>query len=115
MLRSYGDLISAGSVQAAYRDGILVGCLVTSRDEDSFTLDVVAVDPQYQGQGIGRHLIDVAERQARDLGYNGTRLCTNARMTENQALYLRLGYEEYARGHEDGYDRVFYRKSFSPE
>ena len=32
------------------------------------------------------------------------------RMTENIALYARLGFEETGRGHEAGYDRVFMRK-----
>ena len=31
-------------------------------------------------------------------------------MTENIALYTRLGFEETGRGRQDGYDRVFMRK-----
>ena len=111
MLRNYGELIEAGSVQVAYLDDLLVGILVTTLGEAGFGLDVVAVDPQYQGRGIGRQLIGIAESHARSLGYSSIHLCTNARMTENQALYSRMGYEEYARRHEEGYDRVFYRKA----
>jgi hypothetical protein len=32
-------------------------------------------------------------------------------MTENQVFYPRIGYVEYARASDAGYDRVFYRKS----
>jgi hypothetical protein len=31
-------------------------------------------------------------------------------MVENQELYTKIGYHEYERRHEAGYDRVFYRK-----
>jgi hypothetical protein len=32
-------------------------------------------------------------------------------MTENQVLYPRIGYVEYERKYEAGYDRVFYSKA----
>jgi hypothetical protein len=38
------------------------------------------------------------------------KLCT-VLMSENQALYSMLGYEMYDRRREDGYDRVFMRKT----
>jgi hypothetical protein len=37
-------------------------------------------------------------------------LYTNIVMTENLALYTRLGFEETHRADEDGYRRVFMRK-----
>jgi hypothetical protein len=36
-------------------------------------------------------------------------------MVENQVLYPRIGYVEYDRRADGGYDRVFYRKSLSKE
>ena len=38
------------------------------------------------------------------------RLSTNALMSENLALYPRLGWTRTHRAEEDGYDRVFFRK-----
>ena len=38
------------------------------------------------------------------------RLYTHETMTENIALYTRLGFAETGRGHDAGYDRVFMTK-----
>jgi hypothetical protein len=35
-------------------------------------------------------------------------------MTENVALYPRLGYSEVGRGRDAGYDRVYFRKDVPP-
>jgi GNAT superfamily N-acetyltransferase len=81
--------------------------------ESECTLDIVAGDPAYQGRDIGQHLIRYAEDQARHAGCGSIHLCTHVLMSENQALYSKLGYEMYDRRTEDGYDRVFMRKSIS--
>jgi ribosomal protein S18 acetylase RimI-like enzyme len=57
----------------------------------------VAICPGFQGQGLGRCLLDWAERQAVQAGYSRLRLYTNALMTSNIALYRGLGYEETGR------------------
>jgi hypothetical protein len=38
-------------------------------------------------------------------------LCTHEVMTENQAIYARLGYVEVDRRAEDGYRRIYMEKS----
>jgi len=45
------------------------------------------------------------------MGFAELRLYTHEAMSENIALYRRLGFEETRRRQEDGYDRVFMRKS----
>ncbi|WP_425405517.1 GNAT family N-acetyltransferase [Hwanghaeella sp.] len=70
----------------------------------------VAVDPAQQGRGYGRRLLDFAEAEARRLGLPALELYTNAKMTENLALYPRVGYLETGRRTEDGFDRVYFRK-----
>ena len=35
-------------------------------------------------------------------------------MTESQVFYPRIGYVEYDRRHDGGYDRVFYSKALPP-
>lgn len=78
---------------------------------DYLHLENVAVDPRFQGLGLGRQLIDYVEQQARSGGYDSIQLYTNAKMTENLRLYPRLGYEEFDRRLEDGFDRVYFRKT----
>jgi ribosomal protein S18 acetylase RimI-like enzyme len=70
----------------------------------------VAVHPSAQGTGLGRRLMEFAEQQARQRGLDRLDLYTNEVMTENQAIYARLGYRETARRTEDGYRRVYLQK-----
>lgn len=71
----------------------------------------VAVDPGRQGEGIGRRLLDRAERRAREAGLDALTLYTHEKMSENLALYALLGYEETGRRRERGFSRVYLRKS----
>jgi ribosomal protein S18 acetylase RimI-like enzyme len=70
----------------------------------------VAVHPSAQGSGLGRRLLEFAEEQARQRGLDRLDLFTNKVMTENQAIYARLGYRETGRRTEDGYQRVYMEK-----
>ena len=87
-----------------------VGVAVLVRAADHLELDNVAVHPRWQGRGIGRALIAFAEETARTQGVPELRLYTHVTMTENIALYGRLGFVETHRGTEKGYDRVYMRK-----
>ena len=89
----------------------VAGFVVAYSRGDHWHLENVAVDPKAQGRGLGRHLIEAVERMAAARGARAVELYTNAAMTENQALYPRLGYCETGQGREDGFDRVFYRKA----
>jgi ribosomal protein S18 acetylase RimI-like enzyme len=73
-------------------------------------LDNVAVAPAAQGQGYGRALVGFAEAEARRRGHAQLRLYTHVLMTENLALYRRLGFEETGRITEKGYERVYMAK-----
>lgn len=115
MLDDYGAHIATGHVSvAADRAGAILGIVVLVPQPDHLLLDNIAVAPQAQGRGVGRRLIGFAEAQARRLGFSELRLYTHAKMTENIALYARLGFEETGRGTEAGYDRVFMRKRLGP-
>jgi ribosomal protein S18 acetylase RimI-like enzyme len=107
-------LIAAGEVWVAAGPDRVVGVLVVRPQGMALLLESVAVDPAHQGRGIGRSLIDHAERVARDAGLGAVELYTNARMTENLRLYRSLGYELVDRRREDGFDRVFFSKPLAP-
>jgi len=111
MLDDYAGLIAAGAVSVlADPNGLVVGLIVLLPRPDHLLLDNIAVRPDRHGQGFGRRLIAFAESEALRLGHTELRLYTHEKMTENIALYLRLGFEETGRGHDAGYDRVLMRK-----
>jgi GNAT superfamily N-acetyltransferase len=93
--------------------GGLAGLLVLQPRGDDVLLENVAVDPAYQGRGIGRVLLDLVERRTRELGLGAIELYTHSLMTENQQIYESRGYVRTARVDEEGFDRVFYRKDLA--
>jgi ribosomal protein S18 acetylase RimI-like enzyme len=111
MTADYYGLVASGAVWVATNDDEEpVGVLAIHPEAPSLLLENVAVAPAAQGRGIGRALIRFAEERAVELGLDEVRLYTNEKMTENVRLYQSLGYEEVARGQEEGFDRVFLRK-----
>ena len=115
MLDDYALVIAEHDVTVAERDGEIGGVLVVREAEEGFLLDNIAVHPDCQGAGVGRRLLQLSEDKARAAGYDSIYLYTQEIMVENQALYARIGYVEYARRHEVGLDRVYMRKRLAPE
>ncbi len=114
MLDDYGALVAAGRVTVADEGGRLLGLIVLLPEADHLLLDNVAVAPEGQGRGLGRRLIAFAEDEACRLGLRDLSLYTHVTMTENIALYARLGFIETHRGEQAGYARVFMRKPLRP-
>jgi ribosomal protein S18 acetylase RimI-like enzyme len=111
MLDDYARVIEEHEVWVLEEADGLAAALVLVPKSGHLFVDNVAVHPAFQGHGLGRALLDLAAARAGDLGVSEMRLYTNAMMTENIALYRRLGWEETDRKHDGGYDRVFMRKS----
>ena len=110
MLADYGALIAAGQVHVLEEGGEAAALIVIYPKDDALFVENIAVDPAAQGKGVGRALLDFAEREARRLGLAFLRLYTNAAMTENLAYYPARGFRETGRREEDGYKRVFFEK-----
>ena len=111
MLDDYAALIADGAVSVFEdADGTIAAIIVLLPKLDHLLLDNIAVRPDRQGHRLGRQLIAFAEGEARRLGHGELRLYTHEKMTENIAIYTRLGFIETGRGHEAGYDRVFMTK-----
>jgi ribosomal protein S18 acetylase RimI-like enzyme len=110
MLDDYRALIEQGRVQVVEHDGAVTGILVLIPEEDAMLLDNIAVAPAAQGLGLGRALLEFAERSAIGRGYRRIRLFTNEAMVENIALYSRNGYVETHRVEEKGMRRVYMAK-----
>ena len=94
-------------------EGAIGGLLVLRETSEGFLLDTIAVRPGHHGTSLGRRFLELAEDSAREAGRDSIYIYTQEIMAENQALYTRIGYVEYARRHEVGLDRVYMRKQFA--
>jgi GNAT superfamily N-acetyltransferase len=110
MTKDYGASIANAQVWVAQRQEQVVAALVLDITDEGFLIDVIAVRPAQQGTGVGRALLELAEREARRQGHDSIYLFTNEKMTENRALYERIGYVEYKRLALAQRTRVFMRK-----
>ena len=114
MLDDYAAHIRNNTVWVIQHNGSVVGLIVLLPAKEHLLLDNVAVDPAYHGRGLGRALLEFAEREAMRRGYAELRLYTHEKMTENLAMYPALGWTETGRGEQAGYRRVFFRKRLTP-
>lgn len=113
MLQDYSNVIRTSQVHVAERDRDILGVIEFFVTDEGFLLDSIAVDPSAQGIGVGRKLFEFAEQEARRHGYDSIYLMTNEKMTENQALYSRIGYILFDRRIVHGYSRVLMRKALA--
>ena len=106
----YAAVVETCEVTVAERGGEIVGLVVLRVTDEGFSIDNVAVDPSQQGTGVGRALLEFAEAEARRAGFDSIYLFTHERMTENLALYERVGYVEYDRRSGGAAEIVYLRK-----
>jgi GNAT superfamily N-acetyltransferase len=111
MTDDYATLIAGGCVSVLEVESETIGYIVLIPEKNgAMLLDNLAVDPEAQGRGFGKMLIDYAEKQAREAGFHRIFLYTNEVMTENLRYYPRLGYTETHRAWDKGFNRVFFSK-----
>jgi ribosomal protein S18 acetylase RimI-like enzyme len=108
MSRDYGPSVRAGTTWVTGRP--VVAVLTLYPGEDHLLVENIAIHPSAQGQGLGRALMSFAEQEAIRQGLTRMTLYTHEVMTENQAIYARLGYVEIDRRSEDGYRRIYLEK-----
>lgn len=110
MTADYAAEIAARHVVVIEAAGTVGGYLIAWPEPDAYFIDNIAVDPAFQGNGLGRRLIEHATAEADRLRLGALRLYTNVQMTENLAMYTRMGFVETHRAVENGYDRVYLRR-----
>jgi ribosomal protein S18 acetylase RimI-like enzyme len=111
MAADYEAAVAACRVVVIAAAGTVRGYMVAWPEADAYFIDNLGVDPECQGQGLGRRLIEHAAGEANRLRLPALRLYTNVAMTENLAMYAHLGFVETHRAVEDGYHRVHLRYS----
>ena len=107
----YEAAVAARRVVVIAAAGTVRGYMVAWPQADAYFIDNLAIDPDCQGEGLGRRQIEHATAEANRLRLPALRLYTNVAMTENLAMYARLGFVETHRAVEDGYHRVHLRYS----
>ena len=110
MTDDYAEIIKNYRVTLAESHQTLVGVIVLTVTDEGFLIDNVAVDPSYRGKGFGKALLEFAEAEARHAGFDSIYLYTHEKMTENLALYSRIGYVEYDRRSQGSFSLVYMRK-----
>lgn len=114
MLDDYVRRVAEAQVWVFEDEGALTGVLVLEDAKNgALLLDNIAVDPTARGKGQGRALIEFAEAEARRRGSSQVQLYTHVLMTENLALYGRLGFHETGPITEKGYERVYMAKQLT--
>ena len=92
----------------AFENGALAGCMFLRPEADCLYLGKLAVAPAWQGKGIGKRLLAMAEAVAREHGVSSIRLDTRIELTGNHAAFAALGFVRTAEKSHPGFDRVTY-------
>lgn len=99
-------LASGGQVFFATESEQVVGTGALLRESEGvFELTKMAVDPAFQGRGIGRRIVEAAIARFREL--NGTRLFleSNRKLEPAIHLYASLGFVDHGRRPDSHYAR----------
>jgi GNAT superfamily N-acetyltransferase len=110
MLTDHRESIRAKDVWVLDLGGRILGVIELERRADHVWIDNVAIEPSWQGRGLGRRLLRHAEDEARRLELAELRLLTNERYVDNIAMYNRYGYLETHREPHLGTDLVYFAK-----
>jgi len=94
MRDDYSQRIAEADAFVVVDEGAVIALLILVARPDHLLIENIAVDPSRQGEGIGRRLMTFAEERARATELTRLRLYTHELMSENLALYARLGYRE---------------------
>ncbi|MCC6205496.1 MAG: GNAT family N-acetyltransferase [Hyphomicrobiales bacterium] len=102
---SLGHRAATETMLLACEGDRLVGCAFLADRGDHFYLGKLAVEPDCHGQGIGKALMQTAERHAITAGKTAIELQTRIELIENHRMFERLGFREIARTAHPGYKR----------
>lgn len=91
---------------AAFIDGALVGCVFIKEKADHFYLGKLAVAPAFEGQGIARQLMEVADQQAVARDKPVMELQARIELTRNHAVFEKLGYRKVSETAHPGFTRT---------
>jgi GNAT superfamily N-acetyltransferase len=89
----------------ATSEGRIIGCVFVVERADDCYIGKLAVEPDFQGQGIGKKLVEAVEEFAEARGKTALELQTRIELTGNHAAFARLGFRETGRTAHPGFRR----------
>jgi len=107
---------AAEELVLAFVDGELAGCLFAVPRGNALYLGKIAVRPAFQGRGLARRMMDLAEAGARARGLKAFELQTRVELTENHRTFAALGFEKVGETSHSGFSRttsLTFRKKLS--
>ena len=84
--------LKKGTFLLAESDGRIAGCNYVELRGDAGYFGLLSVDPDFQGRGLGRILVDQAEQFCRDAGCRKMQIRVLNHRTELPPFYEKLGY-----------------------
>ncbi|MEN5275449.1 GNAT family N-acetyltransferase [Brucella sp. TWI432] len=91
---------------AAFLGDELAGCVFIKEKHDHFYLGKLAVAPALEGQGIGRKLMEQADKTAVARGKPVIELQVRIELIRNRVVFEKLGYRLTAETAHPGYNRT---------
>lgn len=86
--------IQKSKIYEVLDQNLLVGVLVLMENSsEEVEIKNIAVDPAFQGQGIGKNLIHYGINESKKLGYSKISICTGNSSTHQLALYKNCGFQ----------------------
>ena len=86
------DHFKKGTFILAEEAGAIAGCNYVELRNDSGYFGLLSIDPNYQGRGLGRKLVEQAEEFCRREGRSVMRIRVLNHRTELPPFYEKLGY-----------------------
>lgn len=84
-------VVEANGIVAGFAEACDYVSLYSGRLKNIMSL---AILPDFQGQGLGKRLLDAMEEWALEEGYEGTRLGSQMKRVDAHQFYLHCGYTE---------------------
>jgi len=107
----------SGEVWVIEHHGLPVACVFLTPRTDALYIGKLAVTARHRGKNLARTLVDQAENRARALNLAYLELQTRVELTENHAVFTRLGFAKIAETAHSGYDRptsITMRRAVNP-
>ena len=106
----FRDLAEDGKLFVFMIENAVRGFIIFHINGPDVHVEAMAVASKFRRQGIGRSLLDYADKEGLKNGCRRVVLYTNVLMFENIAYYLGKGFLETDRREEEGHDKVYFER-----